>query len=111
LGKKEEARAQYAQTIAGIQEEARCDYALLIHCHGRLIELAEDADDDYQVHLHRGIGLYWLAQGCRVLGAEHAPMSPEGLLCKAAGELSLAQGLRPDEARPAWYLHAIWRNL
>ena len=35
----------------------------------------------------------------------------EGLLCKAAGELTLARLERPDEARPCWYLYEVWSHL
>ena len=35
----------------------------------------------------------------------------EALLCKAAGSLAAAQALRPEEAKPCWYLHRVWRQL
>ncbi len=64
---------------------------------------AEDAGDVYGEHLHRGIGLYLLA------GQD--PAGAEALLCKAAGELTLAARERPAEARPHWYLHLVWAQL
>jgi tetratricopeptide (TPR) repeat protein len=111
LGQNQEAFAQFERAVATLQEDAKSDYPQLIRCHGRLMELAEAQQDDYQAHLHRGVGLYWLAQGSRTLGAENAELSPEGLLCKAAGELSLAHALRPHEARPSWYRYSVWRSL
>ena len=111
LGRAQEARDQFERIIADFQEEPESDYPQLIHCHGRLMELAETTDDDYLYHLHRGIGLYWVAQGSVRLGAESGDLPPEGLFCKAAGELSTALALRPGEARPAWYLYSVWHNL
>lgn len=110
-GKLSEAQYQFERTVAHLQDEATSEYAQLVHCHGRLMEIAENLEDDYQVHLHRGIGLYWLALGSQAAASEHAELTPEGLLCKAAGELCLARELRPHEARPAWYLYSIWHNL
>jgi hypothetical protein len=111
LGKSQEAQGQFEQSVANLQEEITSDYAQLVHCHGRLMELAEELQDEYQVHLHRGIGLFWLAQGSRTVGSDNAELSPEGLLCKAAAELNLANSLQPQEARPAWYLYSVWHSL
>src|SRR5262249_2421316 len=62
-------------------------------------------------HFHRGVGFYLLAvERSKVPGAEHT-LPPEGLLCKAAAELSLARAARPDEARPCWYLFRVWSTL
>ncbi|HEY1380375.1 MAG TPA: hypothetical protein VGF55_26470 [Gemmataceae bacterium] len=74
-----------------------------IHAHTRVMTAAERAGDGYGEHLHRGIGLYLLADQ-DVDGAE-------GLLCKAAGELTLASRERPAEARPHWYLYLVWGRL
>jgi tetratricopeptide (TPR) repeat protein len=111
LGKKNEAQSQFERTVAELQQETASPYGQLIHCHGRLMELAEDQEDDYQVHLHRGIGLYWLAHDSRNTAAESEGLSSEGLWCKAAAELSQAHALRPQEARPCWYLYSVWRCL
>jgi hypothetical protein len=110
-GKDDEARSQFEHVVSELQQDTKCDYARLIHCHGRLMELADEQEDEYGLHLHRGIGLYWLAQSTRLSPEEGDEWSPEGLLCKAAGELSLARFLRPDEARPSWYLYGVWRDL
>lgn len=75
----------------------------LIHAYTRLVSCAEHGGDAYAEHLHRGIGLYLVA--CR------EPAAAEDLLCKAAGELSLASLARPAEARPHWYLHLAWSQL
>jgi hypothetical protein len=74
------------------------------------MEMAEQQGDEYEEHLHRGIGLYLL--GCRRSALdEPGGLSAEGFWCKAAAELTLARRLRPSEARPCWYLHLVWVRL
>src|SRR5438067_711414 len=74
--------------------EAQDDDALahqhLVHCHSRLMEIAEGAEDDYGEHLHRGIGLYLLACQSEDLEAD-GRLSVEGTLFKAVAELTLAR--------------------
>jgi hypothetical protein len=85
--------------------------ALIVHCHGRLIDLADEDADEFHVHLHRGLGLYWLAQQKR-RGDEPADApTTESILCKAALELTAAHAIVPGEARPTWYLYLTWRQL
>jgi tetratricopeptide (TPR) repeat protein len=105
-----QARVEFEHCIEAGQERGTATQEL-IHCHSRVMEIAEEQEDAYGEHLHRGIGLYLL--GCAsagVAGAE-SELPSEGLFCKAAGELTLAQEERPDEARPAWYLYTVWSRL
>jgi tetratricopeptide (TPR) repeat protein len=111
LGQATEAREQFEHTIAVCQEEVPVDARHLLHCHGRLLKLAEAADDEYEVCLQRGIGMFWLAQARAKLGEPAGDLPVEALLCRAAGSLSAAHELRPEEARPCWYLHRIWQQL
>jgi hypothetical protein len=46
-----------------------------------------------------------------MLGKDPEMFCSEGLLCKAAAELTLATRIRADEARPHLYLHAVWSRL
>jgi Tfp pilus assembly protein PilF len=109
LGRPGEARAQLERFAADVQDTPLGDEQL-VHCHSRLMELAEGQDDDYAAHLHRGIGLYWLAQ--RPAAREgHGELCAESLLCRAAAELVLARRCRRDEARPCWYLSQVWALL
>ncbi len=105
------ARHQYERLEADAQDQDGAARPDLVHCHSRLMELAEMEDDDYAAHLHRGIGLYLLARRQEALPGGDDVFSPEGLLCKAAGELILAGRQRPDEARPCWYLFEVWSQL
>jgi tetratricopeptide (TPR) repeat protein len=104
-----EAFRQYEQFAADLQEDAGRSPGPLVHCHSRLMQIAEALRDEYAEHLHRGIGLYWLAQDPSAEAAAEA--GPEGLLCKAACELTLAHGRDPGEARPSWYLYRVWHRL
>lgn len=104
-----EAREEYEHFVADAQEQGAVADEHLLHCHSQLMQLAESRADEYDEHLHRGIGLYLLAlqQGRRVEGE----VSAESLLCRAAGELTQAHRVHPDEARPSWYLHEVWSRL
>jgi tetratricopeptide (TPR) repeat protein len=104
-----EARVEFERFIADAQEQDAVAREHLVHCHSRLVEIAAERDDEYDEHLHRGIGLFLLAREQIRQGGEEP--SPEGLLCRAAAELTLARRSRPDEARPWWYLHRVWSSL
>lgn len=108
LKRPKEARDEFERFVADVQECKGAAEEHLLHCHSRLMELAVDREDEYDEHLHRGIGLYLLAVQHR---DEVGSDSAEGLLCRAAAELSLARQARPDEARPLWYLHEVWSRL
>ncbi len=116
LGKHAEAADQFERAVRYEQDEVVPDLGHLVHCHTRLVEIAEALDDDYRAHLHRGIALILLARERARLasagadGADGAP-SAEALLCKATAELSQARALRPGEARACWYLSGAWRQL
>ena len=107
----DEARTQFERFVVDAQETGRPATKSLLHGHSRLVEIAERADEAYEEHLHRGIGLVLLARArAELIGDEEDPMQ-ESLLCKAAGELTLALQERSDEARPCWYLHEVWSAL
>jgi tetratricopeptide (TPR) repeat protein len=111
LERANEASAEYERCIGHAQEKDDPGGRNLIHCHTQLMSIAESAEDPYGEHLHRGIGLYYLAVARAALPAGDDELPPQALLCKAAGELTLARMARPDEARPAWYLHEVWSRL
>jgi hypothetical protein len=106
-----EAQEHFEQVIAASQQEREPDLPHLVHCHGRLLVVAEGLQDEYHVHLHRGIGMFQLAQARARLADPDGSLSTESLLCKAAGELAQARARRPQEARPCLYLYAAWRQL
>lgn len=107
----EEARAQYHRCIADTQTQAGASGSHLIHCHRRLMEIAEVQKDYYHEHLHRGVGLYLLARERATAPVGKQTLPVEGILFKAVAELHLAQVARSTEARPCWYLHEAWVSL
>jgi tetratricopeptide (TPR) repeat protein len=111
LGRLEAAREQFERFEADIQDHETLARQHLVHCHSRLVEIAQRLEDDYAVHLHRGIALYWLARRRAELTDAGDELSSEGLLCQSASEFVLARRERPDEARPCWYLHEVWSQL
>jgi Tfp pilus assembly protein PilF len=111
LNRPEDARAQFERFVADIQDHEALAQKHLVHCHSRLMEIAETEDDSYGLHLHRGIALYRLACQRAQLADPEGELSSEGLLCQAAAELALARMERPGEARPCWYLHQVWARL
>jgi tetratricopeptide (TPR) repeat protein len=106
-----EARREFDQCVASAQDATESADGELLHCHARLMEIAEAVEDFYQEHLHRGIGLCLLARQRAVLPDPEGELSTESLLCKAAGELTLAQSDRPEQARPHMYLYTVWSML
>ncbi|HEY7157203.1 MAG TPA: tetratricopeptide repeat protein [Gemmataceae bacterium] len=112
LDRLDAAREQFERFEADIQDHETLARQHLIHCHSQLMDIAAAVDDEYAQHLHRGIGLYWLArQRADVENEEDDRLSSEGLLCQSASELMQARRERPDEARPCWYLHEVWSCL
>lgn len=111
LNRLTEARIEFERFDADAQDQGEPAAKQLIHCHSRLMEIAEAKADEYAEHLHRGIGLFLLARERAALPDPDGVLPSEGLLCKAAGELTLARLERPDEARPCWYLYEVWSRL
>jgi tetratricopeptide (TPR) repeat protein len=111
LKKLGEARDQFNRFIADAQEQGGPAAKNLLHSHSRLMEIAEQEDDEYAEHLHRGIGLLLLARARADFADDAADLTRESLLCKAAGELTLARQEHPDEARAGWYLYQVWSEL
>ncbi len=105
------AREQFERFEADIQDHETLARQHLVHCHTRLLEIATRQQDEYGIHLHRGIALYWLARQRAELTDAGDELSSEGLLCQSASEFVLARRARPDEARPCWYLHEVWSQL
>jgi tetratricopeptide (TPR) repeat protein len=112
LHRTAEARAQFERFVADVQDDPQLAKHL-VHCHSRLMEIAQEEGDDYAEHLHRGIGLYLLARERAELPDDvtEDELTVEAVLCKAAGELTVARMARRDEARPCWYLYAVWSSL
>jgi hypothetical protein len=99
-----EARTEFERFVSDAQLDG-LQAKRLVHAHTRLMAIATRDRDAYHEHLHRGIALYLLAT------QNGDAAAAESLLCKAAGELTLARNAKPDAARPHWYLHLVWTRL
>ena len=105
-----EAHALLERFVSDIQDLTELATDHLVISHSKLAKIAELEEDSYNAHLHRGIGLFRLA--LQQAGVETSDkMNIEGLLCRAAGELTQARLNRPEEARPNWYLYEVWTRL
>lgn len=111
MARHQDARRELERFVADVQDHELLARQHLVGAHSHLMEIAQAQEDPYTEHLHRGIGLYLLARQRAELGGDAGPLTVEGLLCKAAGELSLARARRPQEARPHWYLFEVWTLL
>jgi predicted Zn-dependent protease len=107
----EEAWQHIDRVVREVQEHPRLADDHLLACHTRLMELAVDLGDEYNEHLHRGIGLFLLARKRAEPGDTASRRAAEELLCKAAAELILARQRRPGDGRACWYLHGVWKQL
>jgi tetratricopeptide (TPR) repeat protein len=110
-GRRQEARQQFERCARELQDSGDGAADRLIHCEAKLMELAEEFEDEYAEHLHRGIGLYLLACQSAAVADPDSVLAGEGLLFRATSELNSAWAVRPDEARPCWYLHKAWAQL
>src|SRR5262245_6200634 len=70
-----EARAQFERFEVDAQALGASSIGQRIQCHSRLTRIAETEEDDYREHLHRGIGLYLLAQERAELTDEECALS------------------------------------
>ncbi|MBX9677192.1 MAG: tetratricopeptide repeat protein [Gemmataceae bacterium] len=111
LNRLDEARRQYEQTAALLLDEQELDHHTLSHVHGQLMRIAEDRDELRTAHVHRGIGLYWLAQERSRLNDPEGDFSVEGIVCRAIAELTRAKSSDPNDARTHWYLHCCFQML
>jgi hypothetical protein len=112
LSRLPDAQFHFEQFLADAQESAGPAREKILHCHTRLMEIAQRRDDAYGEHLHRGIGFVLLARQFDNVPADDAQVGfRERLLCKASVELSAARKLRCDEPRPCWYLTEVWNKL
>jgi tetratricopeptide (TPR) repeat protein len=111
LKRCKDAIGQFQRAIADAQEQCDSTDRDLILCHSRLVSIAEESNDSYAEHLHRGIGLFLLAGRRGALPDPSGPLAQQGLLIQAAAELTRAHLQKSREARPCWYLYLTWSQL
>lgn len=107
-----EAKRHFAAYVGQAQEQGDPANRHMVLSHTRLSEIAHGEQDSYAEQLHRGIGLWLLAcQVQKVSNPDSDTPDPQQLLFKAVRALNQAVCIRPDEARPHWYLYEVWLML
>jgi tetratricopeptide (TPR) repeat protein len=107
-----DAQDQFERFIAAAQDAAGAVREHVVHCHTRLMQIAQERGDAYGEHLHRGIGMVLLARQLEAARADEVDAGfREHILCKAVSELTRARKARPDEPRPCFYLAEVWTKL
>ena len=104
-GRGAEARRHYERFVADAQPATGAPRRHLVHCHTRLMAIAEAAGDDYGEALHRGVGLLLLAE------RDPPDAATEPTLAKALDALRAAVDERPDSARAHAYLARALRAI
>ena len=112
LGNAPAARTEFERVVADAQGAppgpARRH---LVHCHTRLMEIAQADDDAFAEHLHRGIGLLLLVQQWESDPERRDDVASEQTLSKAAAALRKAKDDRPADARVNLYLADVYDRL
>ena len=103
LGHPTEARSEFERVVADAPESGPASRQL-VHCHTRLMELAQTDDDVFAEELHRGIGLVLLVRQWSAEPGGADECLSEQTLAKAASALGSARDRAPDDPRPAVYL-------
>ena len=94
-----EAQQHYERFIADVQDSTGSPKSHLVHCHTRMMEIAQLTDDRFVEVLHRGIGLVLLTRQ-----ETDDSLTREEILCKAIKTLLEAKEYRPTDARVHVYL-------
>ncbi len=106
-----QARHYFETFIALAQIKGDLAFRYLIHSHSRLVDIALAQKQAFDEHLHRGIGLFMLAERRAMETDQAEGPSATSLLARAVDELQSARQRRPREARVHWYLHRVYHRL
>lgn len=106
LDRDDEARDHFERFIASAQSTTGPAHNHIVHCHTRLMQLADRRDDHAEEQFHKGVGLLLLAKE-----SESHPEFDESVLCQAAKLLQEAKDLRPDDARVSLYLGDAYQQM
>jgi tetratricopeptide (TPR) repeat protein len=110
LGREDESRRhfeRYTRDAAGLTGQPQRH---LVHCHTRLMEIAERRNDPFGESLHRGIGLVLLVRQWDAEPDPGAPGLTEQTLTKAAVALREARTRKPSDPRVHLYAAEVyWR--
>ena len=102
---------QFERVVVDAQRETGAARAHLVHCHTRLMELAEEHGDRYAEELHRGIGLLLLVQRWDGDLDRQDEAAAERTLVKAVSSLKVALIEQPGDVRANLYLAEVYERL
>jgi hypothetical protein len=111
LRRFDEAAGQFERFITAAQPMTGPPRAHLVHCHTRLMAIAEAKGDGYREHLHRGIGLLLLVREWDADPARHDEGMATSTLAQAAAALREARADRPADPRANLYLADVYARL
>lgn len=101
-----EASHEFETIIAIAQVGPESARKHLVHSHTRLMEIAQEDGDLSREKLHRGIGLYLIAN--QLVERDE---DVQALCFKAIKSLNEAHEAQPVDGRASWYLYKTWRLL
>ncbi len=114
-GRPADARTQFERFTRDAAGQDGKPRTHLVHCHTRLMEIAEQGGDRYAEHLHRGIALVLLVRQWEGESRSPSPRATpeliEPTLAKAAAALRQAAEVRPTHPRPRVYLSEVYDRL
>ncbi|OWK46657.1 hypothetical protein [Fimbriiglobus ruber] len=104
LHQLDEARVEYERFVVDAQLVSGPANQHLIHCHTRLMEIAETTDHAFDEQLHRGIGLLLLVKRWDSDPARRDGVAGEQTLAKALTALRAAKDEQPHDPRVNLYV-------
>jgi cytochrome c-type biogenesis protein CcmH/NrfG len=110
-GRHREAEAHFNQVVhdaVGLKGKVQ-DHC--VHCHTRLMQIAEATENAGKEHLHRGIGLVLLVRRWDSSETRKDDVQAERTLVQAVRALREAQELGCEDPRGWWYLAEAYRKL
>ncbi|HEY2784770.1 MAG TPA: tetratricopeptide repeat protein [Fimbriiglobus sp.] len=105
-----EAREEFERVVTDAPPATGKLRERLIHCHTRLMQIAESSDDPFGEHLHRGIAMILLVQQWDADPVRRDEQAAEATLGKAVKALKEAQADRPTDPRVHLYLSDAYRR-
>jgi thioredoxin-like negative regulator of GroEL len=104
----EAARGEFEEFLKRCKDTRPERIRMLIQAHEGLADIAKGSSDVYGEHLHRGIGLYLMTLNHNGYKVGETVFPNARLLDEALKALNKAHEMRPDEARPCWYIHRVY---
>jgi predicted Zn-dependent protease len=111
LGRYPAARVEFDRVVADAQPASGSPHDHLVHCHTRLMQMAEAADDPFEENLHRGIAFLCLVDRWDADPARRDEAMAEATVGKAVKALREAKAERPSDPRVNLYLAEAYSRL